>query len=64
MPQYVLGHQDRLTKVQHLLAERPGVYVTGAGLYGIGIPDCIREGTKVGRQIIEDLSPKQEKGQE
>lgn len=63
MPQYVLGHQDRLNKVQKLLAEWPGVYVTGAGLYGIGIPDCIRDGTKVGHQLIQNLSLKQEKGQ-
>ena len=62
MPQYVLGHQDRLNKVQKLLAEWPGVYVTGAGLYGIGIPDCIRDGTKVGHQLIQNLSLKQEKG--
>jgi oxygen-dependent protoporphyrinogen oxidase len=58
MPQYVLGHQDRLVKVQQLLAERPGLYVTGAGLYGIGIPDCIREGTKVGHKLIQDLCHK------
>lgn len=59
MPQYVLGHQDRLTKVHHWLTECPGLYVTGAGLYGIGIPDCIREGSKVGRQLIQDLFHKQ-----
>ena len=63
MPQYVLGHRERLTQVEHLLAEWPGVYVTGAGLYGIGIPDCIREGTKVGHQLVRDLSQKREKDQ-
>jgi oxygen-dependent protoporphyrinogen oxidase len=63
MPQYVLGHQDRLTKVHHWLTECPGLYVTGAGLCGIGIPDCIREGSKVGRQLIQDLFHKQEKSQ-
>lgn len=56
MPQYVLGHQDRLAKVKHLLAAWPGLYVTGAGLYGIGIPDCIREGNKVGHQLIQSCS--------
>ncbi|HBP86728.1 MAG TPA: protoporphyrinogen oxidase [Nitrospirales bacterium] len=56
MPQYVLGHRDRLAKVQEQLANSPGLYVTGAGLYGIGIPDCIREGTRVGRQLLEDHS--------
>ncbi|MCA9498216.1 MAG: protoporphyrinogen oxidase [Nitrospira sp.] len=56
MPQYVLGHQDRLTKMQESLAHSPGLYVTGAGLYGIGIPDCIREGTKVGKQLLQDYA--------
>ena len=55
MPQYVLGHQERLAKVKKLLAVWPNLYVTGAGLHGIGIPDCIREGTKVGHQLIETL---------
>jgi len=57
MPQYVLGHRDRLAKVHQELAKWPGLYVTGAGLYGIGIPDCIREGTKVGHQLLQDRSP-------
>jgi len=56
MPQYVLGHQERLAKVKQLLAACPGVYVTGAGLHGIGIPDCIREGARIGHQLIEELS--------
>lgn len=56
MPQYVLGHRDRLAKVQKQLAHSPGLYVTGAGLYGIGIPDCIREGTKVGKQLLQDYA--------
>jgi protoporphyrinogen/coproporphyrinogen III oxidase len=55
MPQYVLGHQDRVRTIQRSLAEWPGIYVTGAGFYGIGIPDCIREGTKVGQQLMHDL---------
>jgi oxygen-dependent protoporphyrinogen oxidase len=56
MPQYVLGHRDRLAKVQQQLANSPGLYVTGAGMYGIGIPDCIREGTKVGKQLLQDYA--------
>ncbi len=56
MPQYVLGHRDRLAKVQEQLANSPGLYVTGAGMYGIGIPDCIREGTRVGKQLLQDYA--------
>lgn len=56
MPQYVLGHQERIATIHRLLAEWPGLYVTGAGFYGIGIPDCIREGTKIGQRVIQTLS--------
>ncbi|MDT3779813.1 protoporphyrinogen oxidase [Nitrospira sp. MA-1] len=56
MPQYVLGHRDRLAKLQEHLAHSPGLYVTGAGMYGIGIPDCIREATRVGKQLLQDYA--------
>jgi len=53
MPQYILGHQDRIAKIQHLLLPWPGLSVTGAGFYGLGIPDCIREGTNAGQRLVQ-----------
>lgn len=55
MPQYVLGHQERIARIHRLVAQCPGLYVTGAGFHGIGIPDCIREGSKIGRELVENL---------
>jgi oxygen-dependent protoporphyrinogen oxidase len=43
MPQYTLGHLDRLRLVDTGLSEVPGIYLAGA-LRGIGIPDCIASG--------------------
>ncbi|RMH07725.1 MAG: protoporphyrinogen oxidase [Nitrospirae bacterium] len=42
MPQYTIGHNDRLARIQKYLGEYPGVFLTGAAYEGVGIPDCIR----------------------
>lgn len=55
MPQYVIGHQERMANVRMALESYPGLFVIGAGMYGIGIPDCIREGHQVGEKIIKHL---------
>jgi oxygen-dependent protoporphyrinogen oxidase len=58
MPQYVMGHQARIAKIQDLLVPWPTLHVSGAGLYGIGIPDCIREGRRVAESLIQSSVPK------
>ena len=55
MPQYVLGHQARVAKIQEHLLPWPTLYITGAGLYGIGIPDCTREGNRVAESLVQSL---------
>ncbi len=44
MPQYTLGHLDRLAIIQRSLDRYPGLVLAGAAYRGIGIPDCIRDG--------------------
>lgn len=45
MPQYQIGHVERLQTVQeHLASAYPGLFLCGAGYRGIGIPDCIAQG--------------------
>jgi oxygen-dependent protoporphyrinogen oxidase len=44
MPQYVLGHPERLARIDAALTEHPGLAVAGAAYRGVGIPDCIRSG--------------------
>lgn len=45
MPQYTVGHLDRLERIQAALHRHPGLFLTGAGYRGIGIPDCVRDGS-------------------
>ena len=41
MPQYTVGHLDRVDRLAGRVAAHPGLAVAGNFLRGIGIPDCI-----------------------
>ena len=55
MPQYVIGHQARVAKIQEYLKPWPTLHLCGAGLYGIGIPDCIRQGNRVAHSVVQSF---------
>lgn len=42
LPQYTVGHLDRIASVRAAVAEVPGLAVAGAAYDGVGIPACIR----------------------
>ncbi len=54
-PQADVGHLDRVRVIHDLLP--PGIYVTGSSYYGIGVPDCIRQGKEAAHKAIDFLSP-------
>ena len=41
LPQYVVGHQERVARIRTDVARHPGLAVAGAAYDGIGIPACI-----------------------
>lgn len=53
MPQYTLGHVDRLAQIERSLAGQPGLFLAGAAYRGVGIPDCIREGEDAAQAAIQ-----------
>jgi oxygen-dependent protoporphyrinogen oxidase len=44
LPQYTVGHLDRLATIERRLTGLPGIYLAGASFRGVGIPDCIQSG--------------------
>ncbi|MCB9418210.1 MAG: protoporphyrinogen oxidase [Ardenticatenaceae bacterium] len=55
-PQYGVGHLAMVTEVERKLQKQlPGLYLTGSGMRGMGIPDCVRQARKTANQIIEAL---------
>ncbi len=58
MPQYHVGHEDQLRLIDAALAAHPGLFVAGAAYRGIGIPDCVRDGTETAKKLLDVLSAK------
>jgi protoporphyrinogen/coproporphyrinogen III oxidase len=56
MPQYVLGHPERLERIELALAEHPGLALAGAAYRGVGIPDCIASGEEAARAVARALA--------
>ena len=56
MPQYNLGHPERLRRIQHLLREYSGLALGGNAYQGIGIPDCIHSGEIAAQKICSEVS--------
>ncbi|WP_233578942.1 protoporphyrinogen oxidase [Tautonia sociabilis] len=44
MPQYTLGHLDRVAAIRRRAASLPGLFLAGNAFSGVGVPDCIRSG--------------------
>ncbi len=53
MPQYNLGHPEKLVAIDAALAEMPNIALAGNGYRGIGIPDCINSGELAAKKILE-----------
>ncbi len=54
-PQYEVGHLVRVRTIERMILRHPGLFVTGAGLRGVGVADCIADGRATGRAAIEWL---------
>ena len=51
MPQYEVGHLDRITEIENEVSKLPGLTLAGNAYRGAGIPDCIRSGEVAAESI-------------
>jgi oxygen-dependent protoporphyrinogen oxidase len=56
--QHEVGHLDRQDRIDQALATHAGLFVTGSGFRGIGIPDCIADGRATAARVTEYLRGK------
>ncbi len=54
-PQMEVGHMQLLTEIERDVATVPGLLLTGSGLRGTGLPDCIADGAKCAAQALQAL---------
>jgi oxygen-dependent protoporphyrinogen oxidase len=57
MPQYGLGHLDRVCEIEQRSAALPGMTLAGAAYRGVGIPDCVRSGEQAAQTVWTFLHP-------
>ncbi|GGB21276.1 protoporphyrinogen oxidase [Flexivirga endophytica] len=56
LPQYAVGHLDRIAGVRAGLTSLPGLEVAGAAYEGVGIPACIGTGRKAAGAVLTHLA--------
>ncbi|MFF8957491.1 protoporphyrinogen oxidase [Streptomyces sp. NPDC014894] len=52
LPQYPVGHLDRVDRIREEIALLPGLRVCGAVYDGVGIPACIADGQRAADEIL------------
>lgn len=55
MPQYTIGHEDRIAWIDERVAGYPGFYLVGSAYHGIGISDSIRYGEIVAKKVLHHI---------
>ena len=56
IPQYHLGHTDKVDRLLDEVAAMPGLHLAGNYMRGVSINDCIREATRIASEIVEQMS--------
>jgi protoporphyrinogen/coproporphyrinogen III oxidase len=55
LPQYTVGHLDRVARIRATLAAQPGLAVCGAAYDGVGIPACVATARAAASQVMTFL---------
>jgi len=52
MPQYHLGHLDRIAKIEQIASSLPAFALAGNAYRGVGIPFCVRSGELAAERVL------------
>lgn len=58
MPQYTLGHADRVAAIRASIRAHEGLFITGNAFDGVGVPDCIRAARETADHVVDYLARK------
>ncbi|MEU0516583.1 protoporphyrinogen oxidase [Streptosporangium sp. NPDC006007] len=57
LPQYDVGHLDRIARIRGAVAGLPGLALCGAAYDGLGIPACVSTARTAAARILDHLNP-------
>jgi oxygen-dependent protoporphyrinogen oxidase len=52
MPQYHVGHVERVAQIEKRQREIPGLAIAGNAFHGVGIPNCIHSGETAVQRLL------------
>jgi oxygen-dependent protoporphyrinogen oxidase len=52
MPQYTLGHLERVARIDDRCTQIPGLAIAGGSYRGVGVPNCIESGERAVTKIL------------
>jgi oxygen-dependent protoporphyrinogen oxidase len=55
MPQYTIGHLDRVDEIERRTADVSGFALAGGAFRGVGVPNCIESGERAVTKVMADL---------
>ena len=55
MPQYTIGHDERIASMEEKLAKYHGLYLAGSAYHGIGIADSVRFSEVVAKKALHHI---------
>jgi oxygen-dependent protoporphyrinogen oxidase len=56
MPQYHVGHEARVKRIETALQQFPTLALVGSAYHGVGISDCVRTGEAAADKLISQLT--------
>jgi oxygen-dependent protoporphyrinogen oxidase len=56
IPQYLVGHLDRLARIESALRRHDGLFLTGNAFRGIAMGDCVEDGERVAGKVASYFS--------
>jgi protoporphyrinogen/coproporphyrinogen III oxidase len=51
IPQYHLGHFERVAKIEAMVAAHPGLFLTGNAYHGVAMNDCTQEAVRMAERV-------------
>ncbi len=55
MPQYEVGHLQRLERIERSLTAYPFIVLAGSAYRGVGVPDCVKQGRESAERVWQTI---------
>jgi oxygen-dependent protoporphyrinogen oxidase len=55
MPQYSVGHDSRINRIEAALDRFPTLALAGSTYHGVGISDCVRSGEEAAEKVVKSF---------